>query len=244
MNDQTDRQLFFSSTQIIVGDGRNTPIWKSRCIDGVAPKDIAPNIFQKVRFKRRSVHTELQNMNWARNISDLDTTVLVAEFVMLFMSLEPVQLNQEKDVIKWRWTNAGIFSVFSAYNCQFKGSISQFPATPAFSAYNCQFKGSISLFLATPVWKARVEPMCKFFNLLALHAKILTADNMLKRHWNCNQFCSLCHCMLETTNHLMMGCNFSEVVWNLVATRFNLPRYSQLPVSKGFRACLSALLRT
>jgi hypothetical protein len=131
-------------------------------------------------------------MNWARNISDLDTTVLVAEFVMLFMSLEPVQLNQEKDVIKWRWTNAGIFSVFSAYNCQFKGSISQFPATP--------------------VWKARVEPKCKFFNLLALHAKILTADNMLKRHWNCNQFCSLCHCMLETTNHLMMGCNFSEVV--------------------------------
>jgi hypothetical protein len=25
MNDQTDRQLFFSSTQMIVGDGRNTP---------------------------------------------------------------------------------------------------------------------------------------------------------------------------------------------------------------------------
>jgi hypothetical protein len=88
------------------------------------PKTLHQIFFQKVRFKRRSVHTKLQNMNWARNISDLDTTVLVAEFVMLFMSLEPVQLNQEKDVIKWRWTNAGIFSVFSAYDCQFKGPIS------------------------------------------------------------------------------------------------------------------------
>jgi hypothetical protein len=60
------------------------------------------------------VHTELQNMNWARNISDLDTTMLVEEFVILFIALEPVQLNQEKDVIKWRWTNDGI-SLFARH---------------------------------------------------------------------------------------------------------------------------------
>jgi hypothetical protein len=97
-------------------------------------------------------------MNWAMNFSDLDSTVLVEEFVMLFMALEPVQLNHEKDIIKWRWTDDGIFSVSSAYNCQFKGLISQFPSTP--------------------IWKPRVEPKCRFFDWLALHAKILTADNM------------------------------------------------------------------
>jgi hypothetical protein len=48
---------------MIVGDGRNTPFWESRWIDGGAPRNIEPNIFQKVRFKKRSVHAELQNMN-------------------------------------------------------------------------------------------------------------------------------------------------------------------------------------
>jgi hypothetical protein len=50
--------------------------------------------------------------------------------------------------------------------------------------------------------------------------------------------------MLETTNHLLMGCNFAEAVWNLVAARFNLPLYNQLPVSQGLTAYLSALLIT
>jgi hypothetical protein len=40
------------------------------------------------RFKNRNVHTELQNLSWARNISNIDTAPLVEEFVMLFMALE------------------------------------------------------------------------------------------------------------------------------------------------------------
>jgi hypothetical protein len=33
--------------------------------------------------------------------------------------------------------------------------------------------------------------------------------------------------MFETTNHLLMGCNFSEAVWNLVAARFNMSVYKR-----------------
>jgi hypothetical protein len=62
---------------------------------------------------------------------------------MLFMALEPIQLNHQKDVI--RWAADGTFTGSLAYNCQFRGSISQFPATP--------------------VWKALVEPKCKVFCL-------------------------------------------------------------------------------
>jgi hypothetical protein len=57
------------------------------------------------------VHTEFHNMNWVMNMSDLDSTVLVEEFVMLSMALESVQLNQEKYIIKWRWTKM-VFSLF------------------------------------------------------------------------------------------------------------------------------------
>jgi hypothetical protein len=34
--------------------------------------------------------------------------------------------------------------------------------------------------------------------------------------------------MHETTEHLLVRCNFSEAVWNLVAAKFNMPSYIQL----------------
>jgi hypothetical protein len=48
--------------------------------------------------------------------------------------------------------------------------------------------------------------------------------------------------MNETTDHLMLGCNYSEAIWNQVAGRFNLPSYSQLPVDQGPKACISAII--
>jgi hypothetical protein len=59
------------------------------------------------------------------------------------MALEPIQLNQKKDSIRWSWTASGKFSVASACDAQFKGSLSPFPAMP--------------------IWQAYVQPRCKFF---------------------------------------------------------------------------------
>jgi hypothetical protein len=57
---------------------------------------------------------------------------------------------------------------------------------------------------------------------------VLTANNMIKKNWSCDYYCSLCLCMHETTEHLLVRCNFSEAVWNLVAAKFNMPCYIQL----------------
>jgi hypothetical protein len=89
------------------------------------------------------------------------------------------------------------------------------------------------LYPAMPVWTAFSEPKCKFFAWLAMHDKMVTADNMLKRNWECNYSCSFCLCIHETTNHLLTGCNFTEAIWNLVAARYNLPSYAQLPFVGG-----------
>jgi hypothetical protein len=63
----------------------------------------------------------------------------------------------------------------------------------------------------------------KILSLLVLHGRILTTDNMLKKHWPYNQTCSLCFCMEETTAHLLTHCNYSEAAWNRVAGLFQLP---------------------
>ncbi|GJN05940.1 hypothetical protein PR202_ga23619 [Eleusine coracana subsp. coracana] len=61
-----------------------------------------------------------------------------------------------------------------------------------------------------------------------MHNRVLTADNMSKRNRPCNPICRLCLCTNETTSHLLTECNFSEAVWDRVASTFNLPNYSTM----------------
>jgi hypothetical protein len=93
-----------------------------------------------------------------------------------------------------------------------------------------------------PIWQAFAEPKCKFFAWLVMHDKVLTADNMLKRNWECNYNCSLCLYLHETTQHLLTQCNFIEAAWNLVATGFNLHIYNDFPSDEGPREWVTALL--
>jgi hypothetical protein len=132
-----------------------------------------------------------RNSNWIRDLTDIHSSDQLEEFTLLFMALSSVILR--------KWTSNGKYSVSSAYECQFLGSIINFPSIDA--------------------WKARTKQKCKFFSCLVLHSRVLTADNMLKRNWPCNQSCSFCLCMDETTPHLLTSCNYTEAVWNLIATR-------------------------
>jgi hypothetical protein len=118
-------------------------------LDGSSPKELAPNLYLRARFKYRIVFTKLKKLNWIRNIRDISSPSLLEEFILLFMALSQVELTLEKDRIKWRWTTDGQYIVKSAYECQFQGSIQQ----PLFHA----------------MWEARSEPKCFFFAWLAMH---------------------------------------------------------------------------
>jgi hypothetical protein len=156
----TDRTLFFNSTYIQIGDGKNTTFWEARWLFDAAPKDLAPGLFKAARFKKRSVHSELQNSNWIRNIKDPLNGELLEEFVQLYIALSAINLSNTKDTINWKWTPNGQFSVVSAYECQFREAMTFYPASE--------------------VWKANVEPKCNFFAWLILHNKAPTADNLAK----------------------------------------------------------------
>jgi hypothetical protein len=47
-----NRQLFFSSTTVQIGDDKNTPFWETRWINGISPKELAPNLDLTARFKK------------------------------------------------------------------------------------------------------------------------------------------------------------------------------------------------
>jgi hypothetical protein len=142
VTDQVDKQFFFTSTSIQLGDGKLTPFWKANWLNGQAPKDLAPNLFRISRFKTRNIHTELNNHKWISNLAGITSTTELEEFTLLFMAMETVTLTDQPDTIKWKWTSDGNFSVASAYDCQFLGAVQRI--------------------LAMDVWKARAKPR-RFF---------------------------------------------------------------------------------
>jgi hypothetical protein len=112
----------------------------------------------------------------------------------LFTPLEEIQLNEEKDSICWKWTVNSEYSAASAYEAQF---LSAYPR-----------------FCASMIWQARTK--CRFFVWLAVQGKAPPTDNLAK-NGSCDPNSVLCFCEPETNEHLLMECNFIEVVWDKVA---------------------------
>jgi hypothetical protein len=123
------------------------------------------------------------------------------------MATSGMHLIYQRDKIIWRWTSNGKFTVSSAYECQFHGSMT---------------------FPAPVIWKASSDTKSNFFTWLIVHGQVLTVENMAKRNWQCIPTCSLCLCMKETTEHLLTKCNYTEAAWNIVAHKFNPPGYDLL----------------
>lgn len=211
--DQSDRDLFFASTYVIIGNGKDTPFWEANWLNGAAPIRLAPNLYKQARFKRRTVHQELTDHRWITNLRQLDTQTLLDEFALLYTALSGVELSNEKDQILWRWTSSGRYTASSAYNIQFQGAITTLPATH--------------------VWKAKTEPKCRFFGWLAIHGKVQTADNLMKKNYPCNPICPLCYCIPETTEHLLTECNYTEATWGELVSIFRLPTHVRQTVTKG-----------
>lgn len=117
--------------------------------------------------------------------------------------LENIQLTSVEDVIRWRWSSNGLFSVHNAYNFFINGGItSSFPMS---------------------IWFLSVPEKIKLFIWLAYHNRLLTADNLRKRNFPTPQSCPLCGSDEETTEHLLLACHFSSQIWGVITQRLSLP---------------------
>jgi hypothetical protein len=117
---------------------------EDKWLHGQAPKELAPDLFKIAKFKHRTVHTEMHNLNWIRNLQDITNVSQPEEFTNLFMTLSSVSLTQDRDQVSWRWTEDGQFIVVSAYECQFWGSMTKFASNT--------------------LWRAQSKSKCRFFS--------------------------------------------------------------------------------
>jgi hypothetical protein len=196
-HDKTDRALFFVSTVINIGNGRNTPFWEARWLNGVSPKDLVLNLYHQAQFKNRMVNKELTNFNWIKNLRQVNSEDLLDEFFLLYTSLSEVHLSDVPNTIFWRWTPIGEYMAASAYKIQFLGAYPEFRASS--------------------IWRTLTAPKCHFFAWLALLRKAPTMDNLDQKGWPCNPSCALCYCEPEMIDHVLTECNFVEAVWDRAA---------------------------
>lgn len=194
---EVDKQFFRASTQVTVGNGRRAKFWDSSWINGQAPRDIAPQLYKLAWRKNQCVRDDLQDFNWTRGLWRMTTTSEMAEFISLWTLVSETFLNDEEDVIKWKWTKHGQYTARSAYVAQQAGS-------------HCTFD-------IAAIWTAKTEGKHIFFAWLMVQNKILTTDKLQARNWPCNPDCPLCDQAPQTADHLCLQCVFAQEIWVLVS---------------------------
>ena len=215
IEDKIDRELFFTSTTVNIGNGRATPFWEACWCNGMAPKMIAPNLFKAARYKKRMVAQELRNHNWIRNFRSLDDVTLITEFLKLADIISQTHLSEQEDTIKWRWSASGEYSARSAYSIQFAPTIKQDWAAKVWSAYSFH--------------------KCKFFAWTAILERINTDDVLMVKHWHHNDSCSLCFIHPESANHLLQTCSYTQAAWIAITSTLEIPTIAGTINTRGLK---------
>jgi hypothetical protein len=72
------------------------------------------------------------------------------------------------------------------------------------------------------IWNWKIPLKLKLFTWLAGRGKILTWEALRRRGWEGPGFCTLCKLASEDVNHLLVHCDFTREVWNLLIKSFSL----------------------
>jgi ribonuclease HI len=74
------------------------------------------------------------------------------------------------------------------------------------------------------IWSLKTIPKIDLFLWTLSHSSIQTGENLQKKGWEGPFRCPLCQQAEETSNHLLLNCNFSREVWKLaVGLQTDLP---------------------
>lgn len=114
----------------------------------------------------------------------------------ILTDLSLISLNNNEDVVSWKFGSKGLFSVKSVYN-----ALSVNEAGPHYKK----------------IWKSKMPAKIQIFMWLVLNKAILTKDNMIKREWQGDPACYFCSSP-ETVSHLLSECNTAKAVWATFAS--------------------------
>jgi hypothetical protein len=183
-----DKDFFYASTTITIGNGARAPFWESPWLNGCKPKDNAPLIFGASKRQNWKVKEALFDDAWINKIDMMTAFTYdhLRQFVILWTCLRGIHLSEaEEDTILWKHTANGDYS--------------------ASSTYNVQFLTITRTDMNKVVWKPWGPPKVKFFAGLAIQNRLWTSNRLAKRGWPNNGPCPLCKREQESVEHLFFN---------------------------------------
>ena len=105
------------------------------------------------------------------------------------------------DSLIWQFESNGVYSTTSLYAI-------------------INFGGVIPIYIPA-VWQLHIPPRVHIFLWLLGHNKLMTRDNLLKRHLNKPEDCVFCS-ELESIDHLFFNCIVAKQIWQTISSIFNV----------------------
>ncbi|CAL5027772.1 unnamed protein product [Urochloa decumbens] len=186
----------------VPGNGDRALFWTDNWVDGKPICDLAPTLVTLVAPIRKKTRTVSQALalvgngtpRWVRDITGGLSVGAVIEYLHFWEWLRHTQLTPGvEDMVRWRWTSSGQFTVQSAYQ--------------ALQLGRTAFHG------ADRIWKAWAPLRIKLFFWLASKGRIWTADRRRRRGLDAHDTCLMCDQANETPSHLLVSCPLAKEVW-------------------------------
>jgi hypothetical protein len=92
-----DSSVFYACTKITIGRGNINKFWTSRWLDGVAPVDISPSLYNLTRLKKLTVEQAMVNNRWMTRMNRINSEVQLREYTGLWIKLQGFNLTNEND---------------------------------------------------------------------------------------------------------------------------------------------------
>uniref|UniRef100_A0ACD5VWR5 Uncharacterized protein n=1 Tax=Avena sativa TaxID=4498 RepID=A0ACD5VWR5_AVESA len=108
-----ERDFFFASTTMEVGNVLTAKFWEDRWIRGQSIKDIAPllhSCIPKRRRKTRMVANTLLDHRWAQDIQGTIGIQEISQYLQLWHTIDDTIPTNEPDRLIWKWTANGSYT--------------------------------------------------------------------------------------------------------------------------------------
>uniref|UniRef100_A0A2N9IF07 Reverse transcriptase zinc-binding domain-containing protein n=1 Tax=Fagus sylvatica TaxID=28930 RepID=A0A2N9IF07_FAGSY len=198
---------FARHVYVEVGDGAKTRFWTDSWCGQGSLKDGYPELYRIARNKEALVKDHMQyhnervswDFNFTRHAQDWELDA-VASFLELLSSSSVKGYGEDR--LCWRGSSKEGFKVRSYYKYL-----------------------SSSAGIAVPwkrIWKTNAPPCVAFFVWVAAMGRILTTDNLRRRHVMVLDWCCMCKENGESISHLLLHCSAAMEIWYFMFSIFGI----------------------